>query len=60
MKINITINQEVESNINYISCEEGEFLPTDFVMCKCKDENEDNTVMFLAEQIKNIDNESSN
>lgn len=59
MKINITIDQEVESNINYITCEEGEFYPDQFVMCKHKDEIENNTVMFLASQIKNENNESS-
>lgn len=59
MKIIISKNQEVECNINYITCEEGEFDPDQFVMCKHKNEIENNTVMFLASQIKNQDNESS-
>lgn len=60
MKINILKNQEVEINPNYISCEEGEFDHDQFVMCKLKNEKEENTVMFLASQIKTMLNESSN
>ena len=61
MKIEVTKNQEVESNHNYITCEMGEFEPNDYVLCKEKTENIDNTVMFLASQvvIKNTIYESS-
>ena len=59
MKIQIIKNQEVDSNSNYITCEEGEFELNDFVLCKEKTESNDNTVMFLASQIKNTTNESS-
>lgn len=60
MKIQIKKNDVVESNINYVTCEEGEFQPEDFVMCKLKNDSEENTVMFLAQQIKEIPNEGSN
>jgi hypothetical protein len=58
--IKIEKNIEVESNKKYITSENGEFNDNDFVKCKLKTESLDNTVMFLASQIKNINNESSN
>lgn len=57
--IKIEANIEVEANKNYITCESGEFSDNDFIVCKLKTESLDSTVMFLASQIKNINNESS-
>jgi hypothetical protein len=56
---NVEIGQVVAANLNYISCETGVFDDTDFVMCKLKNEIAENTVMFFAYQINQIDNESS-
>lgn len=53
MKIQININEEVETNTNYITCEKGEFEPNNFVFYKQKTESNNNTVMFLVSQIKN-------
>lgn len=58
--IAIEKNTEVESNKNYITCESGEFNDNDFVKCKLKTESLEDTVMFLASQVKIQDNESSN
>jgi hypothetical protein len=57
--IKIEKNTEVESNINYITCESGEFNDTDLVKCRLKTKLSENTVMFLVSQIKNTTNESS-
>jgi hypothetical protein len=57
--ITISINQEVMSNRNYITCMEGDYDQYSYILCKRKDENIENTVMFLAIQINNIDYESS-
>lgn len=57
--ITIKLNQEVYSNTNYITCEAGEFSPEQFVMCKHKSEVNNNTVMFLASQVINTQDESS-
>lgn len=51
--------QEVLCNINYVTCESGNFDEFEFVKCKLKTDNANNTVMFLAYQINNIDNEGS-
>lgn len=58
--ITVFLNQEVAVNRNYITCVEGDFNPTDYVPCKLKEEIEENTVMFLAMQINNLEDESSN
>ena len=52
MNVEIIKNEEVNENPNYITCEQGEFNETEFVLCKEKTESRDNTVMFLASQIK--------
>ena len=59
MSIFIEKNTIVKDNENYLTIEEGYFQPTDFVICRLKND-ENNTVMFLAQQIKEIENESSN
>lgn len=56
---NIVIEQEVACNPCYISCEGGIFDDHDFVICRLKTD-ENCIVMFLAIQINNTDNESSN
>jgi hypothetical protein len=56
---NLTNGQTVVSNPNYFCCENGDFQDMDFVICKLKS-NDDCIVMFLAYQINNSDNESSN
>lgn len=50
--IQIEKNTEVEANKNYETCESGEFNDDDFVKCHLKTELSENTVMFLASQIK--------
>ena len=55
----IVSGQDVISNMKYITCESGNFDEFEFVKCKLKTDNADNTVMFLAYQINNIDNEGS-
>jgi hypothetical protein len=57
--ITIVLNQEVAVNTNYITCVEGEFNEHDYIPCKLKGEEEDNTVMFLAIQINNTEDEIS-
>jgi hypothetical protein len=59
MKHYITLNQEVEENIEYVSCQEGEFDEYVFVLCKHKNETQDCTIMFYSNQIKKIDESSS-
>lgn len=56
---NVEIGQVVLANLNYITCEAGVFEDFDFVKCKLKNETAENTVMFFACQINQIDNESS-
>ena len=51
MMITISLNQEVESNKNYVTCESGIFQTLDFVLCKNKLEEQNNTVMFLVDSI---------
>lgn len=48
MIIEILENQLVISNMNYMTCESGEFHYLDFVKCKRIDEGELGTCMFLA------------
>lgn len=55
----VTLWQSVLANLNYITCEAGVFDDFDFVKCKLKNETAENTVMFFACQINQIDNESS-
>lgn len=57
--IKIEINQEVYLNLEYITCESGEFDENDLVKCKKKNEVECNTCAFLASQIINPNDESS-
>lgn len=52
MNIQISKNQEVDANPNYITCQEGLFDANEYVLCKEKTDTKDNTVMFLASQIK--------
>lgn len=59
MLIFIEKNTIVKDNENYLTIEEGFFEPTDFVICRLKND-ENNKVMFLAQQIKEVENESSN
>lgn len=49
--IKIEINQEVESNKSYITCESGEFHEYDFVQCKLKSDTSNNTCAFYASSI---------
>jgi hypothetical protein len=58
--VTIVLNQEVAVNTNYITCVEGEFNEHDYIPCKLKSESENNTVTFLAMQVNNIEDESSN
>jgi hypothetical protein len=50
---------DVLCNPKYSVSEEGDFEDFDFVKCKLKNENAENTVMFLAFQINQSNNESS-
>jgi len=50
---------EVLCNQKYSVSEEGDFDDFDFVKCKLKNEDIENTVMFLAFQINQSNNESS-
>lgn len=55
----VFIGQDVASNDKYVSSEEGVFDDFDFIKCKLKGQEQECTVMFLAFQINQTDNESS-
>lgn len=58
MTFRIEMNQVVNANREYLSCEQGDFEENDFVMCKHKLDVIEDTVMFFAYQIS-VNNESS-
>jgi hypothetical protein len=46
--IQIDLNQVVNSNPEYVTCEEGDFEDFEYVLCKRKSEDENDTCCFLA------------
>lgn len=55
----VVLGQGVICNDKYVTCQSGIFDDFEFVNCKLKTDDANNTVMFLAYQINNTDNESS-
>jgi hypothetical protein len=55
--LNVTVDQQVAENAQYVACQGGEFEAEQLVLCRRKDEANQNTCAFLAQSVAGISNE---
>jgi hypothetical protein len=51
VSVTVDLSQEVAENPEYVSCAEGAFDEYDFVFCRRKTDQQNNTCAFLARSV---------